>query len=40
MDPDGGVASIDNLRKAGNQDGRMYVIPKAGHHGTHVFVYY
>ncbi|KAI0068979.1 alpha/beta-hydrolase [Artomyces pyxidatus] len=32
MDPEGGVTSIDNLRAAGNNDGRMYVIPHAGHH--------
>ncbi|KAI0047319.1 alpha/beta-hydrolase [Auriscalpium vulgare] len=32
MDPDGGVASIDNLKAAGNNDGRMYIIPLAGHH--------
>ncbi|ETW84280.1 hypothetical protein HETIRDRAFT_102868 [Heterobasidion irregulare TC 32-1] len=32
MDPAGGVKSIDNLRAAGNAEGRMYVIPRAGHH--------
>ncbi|TFY53301.1 hypothetical protein EVG20_g10178 [Dentipellis fragilis] len=32
MDPDGGVAAIDNMRAAGNKQGRMYVIPHAGHH--------
>ncbi|KAA1466100.1 alpha/beta-hydrolase [Dentipellis sp. KUC8613] len=32
MDPDGGVAAIDNMRAAGNNQGRMYVIPHAGHH--------
>ncbi|KAI0316977.1 alpha/beta-hydrolase [Amylostereum chailletii] len=32
MDPDGGKVSIENLRKAGNKDGRMLLIPNAGHH--------
>ncbi|KAI0036011.1 alpha/beta-hydrolase [Vararia minispora EC-137] len=32
MDPEGGQASIDNMRKAGNYNGKMYVVPKAGHH--------
>jgi len=32
MDPEGGVKSIDNLRAAGNNQGKMYVIPHAGHH--------
>jgi hypothetical protein len=34
MDPAGGLASIENLKKAGNENGRMYVIPDAGHHGA------
>ncbi|KII95868.1 hypothetical protein PLICRDRAFT_170467 [Plicaturopsis crispa FD-325 SS-3] len=32
MDPEGGRASVENLRKAGNGEGRMYVVPNAGHH--------
>ncbi|TFY73007.1 hypothetical protein EWM64_g11005, partial [Hericium alpestre] len=32
MDPEGGVQSIDNMRAAGNDKGRMYVVPHAGHH--------
>ncbi|KAH7931302.1 alpha/beta-hydrolase [Leucogyrophana mollusca] len=32
MDPEGGSKSVDKLRKAGNEQGRMYVIPHAGHH--------
>ena len=38
MDPAGGVKSIDNLRAAGNAEGRMYVIPRAGHHGESIFI--
>lgn len=34
MDPEGGVQSIDNLRAAGNEDGKMYIVPRAGHHGA------
>jgi cardiolipin-specific phospholipase len=33
MDPVGGMTSIDNLRAAGNTKARMYVVPRAGHHG-------
>jgi cardiolipin-specific phospholipase len=33
MDPVGGMTSIDNLRAAGNDRARMYVVPRAGHHG-------
>ena len=33
MDPSGGVASIDNLKAAGNESARMFIVPRAGHHG-------
>ncbi len=33
MDPSGGVSSIDNLKAAGNERARMYIVPRAGHHG-------
>ena len=33
MDADGGHASVERLRQAGNGKGRMYIIPHAGHHG-------
>jgi hypothetical protein len=33
MDPRGGVTSIDNLKAAGNDRARMYIVPHAGHHG-------
>ena len=33
MDPVGGMTSIDNLRAAGNDRARMYIVPRAGHHG-------
>jgi cardiolipin-specific phospholipase len=33
MDPAGGVTSIDNLKAAGNDRARMYIVPRAGHHG-------
>ncbi|KAJ7579240.1 Alpha/Beta hydrolase protein [Mycena floridula] len=32
MDPEGGQQSVENLRLAGNDQGRMYVTPNAGHH--------
>ncbi|KAI0307374.1 alpha/beta-hydrolase [Multifurca ochricompacta] len=32
MDFNGGVASIDNLKAAGNENVRMYIVPRAGHH--------
>ncbi len=32
MDVDGGYASLEELRKAGNNDAKVHVIPKAGHH--------
>jgi len=33
MDPVGGMTSIDNLKAAGNDRVRMYIVPRAGHHG-------
>lgn len=33
MDPVGGMTSIDNLKAAGNEYARMYIVPRAGHHG-------
>ena len=35
MDPDGGTEAVEKLRQAGNGDGKMYIIPHAGHHGKH-----
>ncbi|EMD40463.1 hypothetical protein CERSUDRAFT_111063 [Gelatoporia subvermispora B] len=32
MDPQGGTESVENLRKAGNGQGKMYIVPHAGHH--------
>lgn len=32
MDPSGGVSSIDNLKAAGNENARMFIVPRAGHH--------
>ncbi|KAG6837990.1 hypothetical protein H0H93_008384 [Arthromyces matolae] len=32
MDPEGGRQSVENLRKAGNGQGRMYIVSNAGHH--------
>ncbi|TFK56161.1 alpha/beta-hydrolase [Heliocybe sulcata] len=32
MDPQGGTDAVENLRKAGNPHGRMYIVPHAGHH--------
>jgi len=32
MDVEGGRASIEEMRKAGNADGKVHVVPKAGHH--------
>ncbi|TFK86498.1 alpha/beta-hydrolase [Polyporus arcularius HHB13444] len=32
MDPEGGKESVERLRQAGNGNGRMYIIPHAGHH--------
>lgn len=34
MDPSGGDASIKAMRKAGNKEGRIYLVPGAGHHGA------
>lgn len=33
MDPVGGMTSVDNLKAAGNDRARMYVVPRSGHHG-------
>lgn len=33
MDPIGGKESVEAMRKAGNPNGRMYIISNAGHHG-------
>jgi len=32
MDPSGGYKSVENLRAAGNGQGRMYIVPRSGHH--------
>ncbi|KAH8830673.1 Alpha/Beta hydrolase protein [Flagelloscypha sp. PMI_526] len=32
MDPKGGEESVENLRRAGNGQGRMYIVGNAGHH--------
>lgn len=32
MDPEGGAIAVEKLRQAGNGQGRMYVVPNAGHH--------
>ncbi|KAJ7283927.1 Alpha/Beta hydrolase protein [Mycena rebaudengoi] len=32
MDPEGGEQSVENLRKAGNGEGRSYIVNNAGHH--------
>lgn len=32
MDADGGRASVEELKKAGNEHGNVHVVPKAGHH--------
>lgn len=32
MDVDGGHASVKELKEAGNQNGTVHVVPKAGHH--------
>ncbi|KZT12915.1 alpha/beta-hydrolase [Laetiporus sulphureus 93-53] len=32
MDPEGGAQAVENLRQAGNGDGKMYIVPHAGHH--------
>jgi cardiolipin-specific phospholipase len=33
MDAKGGYKSVENLRAAGNQQGRMFIVPNSGHHG-------
>lgn len=42
MDPVGGLQALQNLRLAGNENGRMFVVPNAGHHGKdtiqHIFL--
>lgn len=37
MDPKGGQESVENMRKAGNGKGRMYIVPHAGHHCESTF---
>lgn len=32
MDPVGGMQSVEAMRKAGNGEGKMYVVNHAGHH--------
>ena len=32
MDVDGGHASVEELRKAGNDQAKVHVVPDAGHH--------
>jgi cardiolipin-specific phospholipase len=32
MDPEGGVRSVENLKKAGNHRSQTTIIPRAGHH--------
>jgi len=32
MDPEGGRQAVENMEKAGNPDGRLYLVPGAGHH--------
>lgn len=36
MDPDGGSEAVENLRQAGNGQGKMYIVPHAGHHGRYI----
>ena len=33
MDPIGGQQSVEAMRKAGNNNGKLYIINNAGHHG-------
>lgn len=33
MDPKGGEASVEALRRAGNPNAKMYIVNDAGHHG-------
>lgn len=39
MDPDGGAEAVENMRQAGNGQGKMYIIPHAGHHGEQSVVH-
>jgi len=32
MDPEGGVKAVENMRQAGNRNGRVHIVPGAGHH--------
>jgi len=32
MDPQGGKSALENLKQAGNSQGRMYIVKHAGHH--------
>ena len=32
MDVEGGRASIEEMRKAGNANGKVHFVPQAGHH--------
>jgi cardiolipin-specific phospholipase len=38
MDPVGGEESIRKLKKAGNPNGKMYIVEGAGHHGMLLFL--
>ncbi len=38
MDPEGGADSVENLRQAGNGQGKMYIVPHAGHHREFLIV--
>lgn len=35
MDPIGGKLSVEALEKAGNRNGRVYIVNNAGHHGKY-----
>ncbi|KAF8901685.1 Alpha/Beta hydrolase protein [Gymnopilus junonius] len=37
MDPVGGMESVKRLKAVGNNNGRMYIIERAGHHGQYIF---
>ena len=32
MDPEGGVRSVQRLKKAGNTESKLVIVPGAGHH--------
>lgn len=34
MDPIGGQESVKRLKRAGNHNGRMYIVKNSGHHGS------